>query len=520
MAPRDKPYRETIQFPSPCWGSTDEEAPFPDARPFPTKRPVPAPRLRNISPATPPSSPDTLAQQASSQAHADTNHSVAPKQRRRQTRFVFGPTAPQRPLERPCKPILKRRSRPTCRRGSAHRTRRISMTHFVSVSDDERTAEFDIVTGMEPCQWPSCDEVEAASGRNSRAVPDFEAPQYSIDGQDNFSRDKCEAHQHCSNENEMHGVSSNHPIDRLALALVSKWIQPKRFVLGLGGERSMFDEQELCDCCHVLGLDFDDVDCAELFQALAAGAGVDEAGPVPTHFVIAALADTTTFRNGGIEFDATAFRDDPIQRRRSTMRVVSRASVAAAATLDDGPRDVPHQKLMAIVAHNEMKPAMMAFVAAHLDFFRAARIVTTGSTGRALESGLGVKIDTKVSSGPLGGDQEIGGMIAQGKVGAVFFFRDPLSAHPHEADISALGRLCDVHDTLVATNPITGEAVIHALSTSALVMEQVTIGSTEDAAKARQSMFDSAVVKAYKKRQEVAIMSAVSSAAGSDPAAQ
>merc|ERR1711988_1054630 len=109
------------------------------------------------------------------------------------------------------------------------------------------------------------------------------------------------------------------------------------------------------------------------------------------------------------------------------------------------------------------KPAMMAFVAAHLDFFRAARIVTTGSTGRALESGLGVKIDTKVSSGPLGGDQEIGGMIAQGKVGAVFFFRDPLSAHPHDSDIQALGRLCDVHNSMAAGSPASGTALTHTL---------------------------------------------------------
>lgn len=115
-----------------------------------------------------------------------------------------------------------------------------------------------------------------------------------------------------------------------------------------------------------------------------------------------------------------------------------------------------------LVAHNHMKPTMMRFVEEHLDFFRTARIVTTGSTGRALSS-LGLKIDTAVSSGPLGGDQEIGGMISRGEVAAVFFFTDPLSAHPHDDDIKALVRICAVHDTLMAMNPSTGYAVVHAL---------------------------------------------------------
>jgi methylglyoxal synthase len=64
-------------------------------------------------------------------------------------------------------------------------------------------------------------------------------------------------------------------------------------------------------------------------------------------------------------------------------------------------------------------------------------------------------VGAQVSSGPLGGDQEIGGRISNGEVGVVFFFRDPLSAHPHEADIHALCRLCDVHDcTIGACRPL------------------------------------------------------------------
>ena len=76
------------------------------------------------------------------------------------------------------------------------------------------------------------------------------------------------------------------------------------------------------------------------------------------------------------------------------------------------PRDT---RLVALVAHNEMKPTLMSFVASHLEFFREVKVVTTGSTGMALEKALGLKVANKVSSGPLGGDQEIGAMVTRGR---------------------------------------------------------------------------------------------------------
>ena len=75
--------------------------------------------------------------------------------------------------------------------------------------------------------------------------------------------------------------------------------------------------------------------------------------------------------------------------------------------------------------------------------------------GRELRAG-----DLVVLSGPLGGDQQIGARIAEEKVLAVFFFRDPLTAQPHEPDVSALVRLCDVHDIALATNPASAEALM------------------------------------------------------------
>ena len=126
--------------------------------------------------------------------------------------------------------------------------------------------------------------------------------------------------------------------------------------------------------------------------------------------------------------------------------------------------DTPPLKWVSLVAHNDMKPSLMNFVARHMWFFAKVPVITTGSTGRALEKKLGIKIFKKVSSGPLGGDQEIGARVSQGDVGIIFFFRDPLSPHAHQSDIQALGRLCDTHDCPNCSNPSTAEAMMEALA--------------------------------------------------------
>lgn len=157
----------------------------------------------------------------------------------------------------------------------------------------------------------------------------------------------------------------------------------------------------------------------------------------------------------------------------------------------------PDTLLVALVAHNNMKPSMMKFVKDNLKFFKSVNLVTTGSTGRAL-TGLGLTVDTLVSSGPLGGDQEIGGMIARGQVAAVFFFTDPLSSHPHEADIIALNRICCVHDTMFANNPSTAQALIYALEYSAVGFSRL-MGENPNQKK------DSKIVEDYKTNQQKVI---------------
>ena len=118
--------------------------------------------------------------------------------------------------------------------------------------------------------------------------------------------------------------------------------------------------------------------------------------------------------------------------------------------------------VLALIAHDKMKDAMIYFAKKYEYILREHTILATGTTGKKIMENTGLTVRC-FKSGPLGGDQEIGSRIANGKVNAVFFFRDPLTAQAHEPDISALLRLCDVYHVPLATNPATGELLIKAI---------------------------------------------------------
>ena len=115
----------------------------------------------------------------------------------------------------------------------------------------------------------------------------------------------------------------------------------------------------------------------------------------------------------------------------------------------------------ALIAHNNKKADMVAFVSKRLPFFNRQDIdiVTTGTTGKKVRH-AGIEDVETVNSGPLGGDAEIAAMVVRGEVDAVLFFRDPLDKHPHDVDISMLMRLCDVHDVPLATNYRTASILV------------------------------------------------------------
>ncbi len=117
---------------------------------------------------------------------------------------------------------------------------------------------------------------------------------------------------------------------------------------------------------------------------------------------------------------------------------------------------------IALIAHDKMKPEMIAFAVKHKDILKKHELFATGTTGHRIIEATGLNIKC-FRSGPLGGDQEIGARVANGEIDLIFFFRDPLTAQPHEPDVSALLRLSDVYKIPLATNSSTGELLIDGL---------------------------------------------------------
>jgi methylglyoxal synthase len=118
---------------------------------------------------------------------------------------------------------------------------------------------------------------------------------------------------------------------------------------------------------------------------------------------------------------------------------------------------------LALVAHDAKKGEMADFVARHCELMRGFAICATGTTGaRVMERCPDLSI-TLLKSGPLGGDQQVGAMIAEGRIDALIFFVDPLSPHPHDVDVKALMRLALVYDIPMALNRATAERLMHTL---------------------------------------------------------
>ncbi|WP_409343284.1 methylglyoxal synthase [Paenibacillus sp. MBLB4367] len=117
---------------------------------------------------------------------------------------------------------------------------------------------------------------------------------------------------------------------------------------------------------------------------------------------------------------------------------------------------------IALIAHDVKKEELVNFVIAYSGLFDGHTIFATGTTGTRIIEEAKLKV-SKLKSGPLGGDQQIGALVAQNEIDAVIFLRDPLSALAHEPDITALLRLCDVQCVPVATNIATAELLVKSL---------------------------------------------------------
>ena len=118
---------------------------------------------------------------------------------------------------------------------------------------------------------------------------------------------------------------------------------------------------------------------------------------------------------------------------------------------------------IALIAHDKKKDAVVHLALEFADFLATCDLCATGTTGGRLQDEAGLQVE-RMLSGPLGGDLQIGARLAQGDLDAVVFLRDPRTPQPHEPDINALVRACDVHDVPCATNLSTARLILGQMS--------------------------------------------------------
>ena len=117
---------------------------------------------------------------------------------------------------------------------------------------------------------------------------------------------------------------------------------------------------------------------------------------------------------------------------------------------------------IALIAHDKKKNEIIKLAVQYKDVLSQHEIYATGTTGTLIMGETQLVIN-RMKSGPLGGDQQIGSMIAMNELDLVIFLRDPLTAQPHEPDVSALLRLCDVTNIPLATNVASAKIMLEAL---------------------------------------------------------
>jgi diacylglycerol kinase (ATP) len=118
---------------------------------------------------------------------------------------------------------------------------------------------------------------------------------------------------------------------------------------------------------------------------------------------------------------------------------------------------------IALIAHDRKKNDIVAFTQEYKSILAQYQLIATGTTGQRIHEGSGLTVKCMLS-GPLGGDAQIAAQVAAGEVMAVIFLVDPLYAQPHEPDIKALIRICEVYNVPLATNLATARAIIIAIS--------------------------------------------------------
>ena len=128
---------------------------------------------------------------------------------------------------------------------------------------------------------------------------------------------------------------------------------------------------------------------------------------------------------------------------------------------------------IALIAHDK-KDDIIKLAVKYRDVLKNHKLFATGTTGSLIIAETGLDI-IRMKSGPLGGDQQIGSMIADGELDLVIFLRDPLTSQPHEPDVSALMRLCDVKSIPLATNKTSAAIMLEALANDGITQAEKDI---------------------------------------------
>lgn len=120
-------------------------------------------------------------------------------------------------------------------------------------------------------------------------------------------------------------------------------------------------------------------------------------------------------------------------------------------------------KKIALIAHDNKKPLIIEWALKNKEILKKYSLCGTGTTAKKIQEATGLEVYGYLS-GPLGGDQQIGALVAQGEIDLVIFFCDPLQAQPHDPDVKALLRIANVYDVAIATNVATADLVIKSQS--------------------------------------------------------